>query len=77
MTTRVLVADDDLVVRDMVRRYLERDGMVVSVAGDGLQALRLLENERVDLAVIDVLLPGCNGLTLVRRLRQGATSASR
>ena len=40
--TRVLIADDDIVVRDVVRRYLERDGLDVSIAHDGTEALRLL-----------------------------------
>ena len=38
--TRVLIADDDIVVRDVVRRYLERDGLDVSIAHDGTEALR-------------------------------------
>jgi two-component system response regulator ResD len=67
---RVLIADDDVVVRDVVRRYLERDGMDVSVADDGAEALRLLGSERIDVAVLDVMMPGPNGLTLCRSLRQ-------
>ncbi|HZA09462.1 response regulator transcription factor [Mycobacterium sp.] len=66
---RVLIADDDTVVRDMVRRYLERDGLQVSVADDGDEALRLLGTERIDLAVLDVMMPGPDGLTLCRTLR--------
>jgi two-component system OmpR family response regulator len=66
---RVLIADDDTVVRDMVRRYLERDGLQVSVADDGDEALRLLGTERIDLAVLDVMMPGPDGLTLCRSLR--------
>jgi two-component system, OmpR family, response regulator ResD len=67
---RVLIADDDVVVRDVVRRYLERDGMDVSVADDGTEALRLLGSERIDVAVLDVMMPGPNGLALCRSLRQ-------
>ena len=48
--TRVLIADDD-VVRDVVRRYLERDGLDVSIARDGNQALRVLGSEQIDVAV--------------------------
>ena len=68
---RVLIADDDAVVRDVVRRYLERDGLEVRVAGDGSEALRVLGTERIDVAVLDVMMPGPNGLTLCRTLRQG------
>jgi len=69
--TRVLIADDDTVVRDVVRRYLERDGLEVAVAGDGNEALRVLGTERIDVAVLDVMMPGPNGLSLCRTLRQG------
>ena len=71
MTTRVLIADDDAVVRDVVRRYLERDGLEVRVVGDGNEALRVLGTERIDVAVLDVMMPGPNGLSLCRTLRQG------
>ena len=70
MTPRVLIADDDVVVRDVVRRYLERDGLEVRVAGDGSEALRVLGTERIDLAVLDVMMPGPSGLSLCRTLRQ-------
>src|SRR3954465_9470051 len=69
--TRVLIADDDIVVRDVVRRYLERDGLEVAVAGDGSEALRVLGTQRIDVAVLDVMMPGPNGLSLCRTLRQG------
>jgi two-component system, OmpR family, response regulator ResD len=66
----VLVADDDNVVRDMLRRYLERDGHDVSTARDGDEALRALESERIDLAILDVMMPGPDGLAICRRLRE-------
>ena len=72
--TRVLIADDDIVVRDVVRRYLERDGLEVSIAHDGSEALRLLGTERIDVAVLDVMMPGPDGLTLCRSLRQRSQS---
>ena len=68
--TRVLIADDDVVVRDVVRRYLERDGLDVLIAHDGMQALRLLGAQRIDVAVLDVMMPGPDGLTLCRTLRE-------
>jgi DNA-binding response OmpR family regulator len=72
VNARVLIADDDTVVRDVVRRYLERDGLDVIVANDGAEALRLLRAERIDLAVLDVMMPGPDGLTLCRHLRNTA-----
>lgn len=71
MTSRVLIADDDAVVRDIVRRYLERDGLEVRLAGDGNEALRVLSTERIDVAILDVMMPGPDGLALCRTLRQG------
>lgn len=68
--TRVLIADDDTVVRDVVRRYLERDGLDVSIAHDGTEALRLLDSGQIDVAVLDVMMPGSDGLSLCRDLRR-------
>jgi DNA-binding response OmpR family regulator len=68
--TRVLIADDDTVVRDVVRRYLERDGLEVAMARDGNEALQLLGTQRIDVAVLDVMMPGPDGLALCNSLRQ-------
>ena len=68
--TRVLVADDDNVVRDMLRRYLERDGHEVATARDGGEALRVLDSERIDLAILDVMMPGPDGLAICQSLRE-------
>lgn len=67
----MLIADDDIVVRDVVRRYLERDGLEVAVAADGNEALRLMAVEQIDVAVLDVMMPGPDGLQLCRSLRRG------
>jgi DNA-binding response OmpR family regulator len=66
---RVLVVDDDPTVSDVVRRYLERAGLDVTLAGDGPAALRAYDAERPDLVVLDLMLPGLDGLEVARRLR--------
>jgi DNA-binding response OmpR family regulator len=66
---RVLVVDDDPTVSDVVRRYLERAGFAVTLAGDGPAALQAYEAERPDLVVLDLMLPGLDGLEVARRLR--------
>jgi DNA-binding response OmpR family regulator len=66
---RVLVVDDDPTVSDVVRRYLERVGLAVTLAADGHAALRAYEAERPDLVVLDLMLPGLDGLEVCRRLR--------
>ena len=68
-TCRVLVVDDDPTVSDVVRRYLERAGMVVEVFGDGESALARALAEPPDLVVLDLMLPGLSGLDVCRRLR--------
>ena len=69
--TRVLVVDDEPTVREIVAGYLRRDGHAVSEAGDGVTALELLEREPPDLVVLDMMLPGVNGLDILRRIRAG------
>ncbi|EME63714.1 two-component system response regulator [Amycolatopsis decaplanina DSM 44594] len=66
----MLVVDDDETVRDVVRRYLEVAGFEVDVAGDGTEGLRLFSTTGPDLVVLDVMMPGLNGLEVCRRLRQ-------
>ena len=65
----VLVVDDDVLVRDVVGRYLSRAGYQVTVAGDGEHALRAAQANPPDLVVLDLMLPGVSGLEVCRRLR--------
>jgi DNA-binding response OmpR family regulator len=67
---RVLVVDDDVTVRDVVRRYLECAGMRVFLAGDGEAALRIVEAEQPDLVVLDLMLPGVDGIEVCARIRR-------
>jgi two-component system response regulator ResD len=65
----VLVVDDEPTLRDVVVRYLEREGYHALVAGDGEEAESVLRNEAPDLVILDVMLPGTDGLELCRRIR--------
>jgi DNA-binding response OmpR family regulator len=67
---RVLVVDDDETVRDVVRRYLEVAGFTVDMAGDGAEGLARFAAHEPDLVVLDVMMPGINGLEVCKRLRQ-------
>jgi DNA-binding response OmpR family regulator len=69
VTTTVLVVDDEPIVREVVVSYLEREGYRTLEAGDGHTARRLLEEEPPSLVVLDVMLPGTDGLELCRWIR--------
>ncbi|MGB3440001.1 MAG: response regulator transcription factor [Actinophytocola sp.] len=66
----VLVVDDDLTVRDVVRRYLELAGHRVALADNGEDALAWIAGHDPDLVVLDLMLPGIDGLEVCRRLRE-------
>jgi len=67
--TTVLVVDDEPIVRDVVVRYLKRDGFDTLEAGDGESARALIESDSPSLVVLDVMLPGTDGLALCRWIR--------
>ena len=67
--TTVLVVDDEPIVRDVVVRYLQRDGFDTLEAADGESARRLIEEGSPQLVVLDVMLPGTDGLALCRWIR--------
>ncbi|MCX4480038.1 response regulator transcription factor [Streptomyces cellulosae] len=66
---RVLVVDDDPTVAEIVTGYLDRAGYVVDRAGDGPDALARAAAHRPDLVVLDLMLPGMDGLEVCRRMR--------
>ena len=66
----ILVVDDEPTITDVVSRYLERAGYSTRVAGDGADALRIAGECRPDLVVLDLMLPGMDGLEVMRRLRE-------
>jgi DNA-binding response OmpR family regulator len=67
--TDILIVDDEPIVRDVVARYLERDGFRIAAVGDGDEARALMEAEMPGLVVLDVMLPGTDGLALCRWIR--------
>src|SRR6266511_3361555 len=66
---RILVVDDEPAVRRAVHRALTLEGYEVRVAGEGLEALDVLASEQVDAVVLDLLMPGLDGLEVCRRMR--------
>ncbi len=70
MGARVLVVDDEVQIVRVLRGYLERAGFEVLTAYDGREALRIARQERPDLIVLDLMLPGVDGLDVCRALRK-------
>jgi two-component system OmpR family response regulator/two-component system alkaline phosphatase synthesis response regulator PhoP len=68
---RVLVVEDEPHIRELVCLHLGHEGYVCDGVGDGQQALKLAEADRYDLLVLDVMIPGLDGLSLCRAVRNG------
>jgi len=69
----VLVVDDDREIRDLLSRFLVKHGMRVTAARDGVEMTKALEERGIDIVVLDLMLPGEDGLALCRRLRSQST----
>ena len=67
----ILVVDDDREIRQMVADYLRKNGLRASEAADGREMRAVLETHAIDLIVMDLMMPGEDGLTLTRNLRAG------
>jgi len=72
LKTRILVVDDDLRLRDLLVRYLGEQGFEVRAVPDAQAMDKMLSRERYDLMVLDLMLPGEDGLAICRRLRAGS-----
>ncbi|WP_191579118.1 MULTISPECIES: response regulator [Achromobacter] len=67
----VMIVDDDREIRELAGGFLRKNGLTVTLAADGRQMRQLLENLTVDLIVLDIMMPGDDGLVLCRELRSG------
>ncbi len=74
-TPHILIVDDDTEIRDLVAHFLKNHEIRVDTAADGRAMWKLMEGARVDLVVLDLMLPGEDGLSLCRRLRVETTVA--
>jgi len=72
--TRILVVDDDVRLRNLLQRFLEEQGYTVKAVPDAVQMDRLLARELFALMVLDLMLPGEDGMAICRRLRREGTT---
>ncbi len=70
MMPNILIADDEKEIVKLLKIYLETDGVTVLEANDGAQALDILEHHRIDLAIVDIMMPKIDGYQVIKRIRQ-------
>lgn len=67
---KILVVDDDVHIQRLYKEELEEEGYEVLIAGTGEEALSLFEKESPDIVTLDILMPGTDGITLLRRMKE-------
>lgn len=70
MGYKILIADDEPEIRELFRLYLEKDGYEVLEAEDGLEALEILKEETIDLLLLDIMMPGMDGFSVLKNVRK-------
>lgn len=72
MNNRILVVDDEKEIRDLIEIYLKNDGYEVIKASCGVEALEVVSKEDIDLLVLDIMMPGIDGMELCRLIRKNS-----
>ena len=70
MKSKIMIVDDEEHIRELVRFYLDKEGFECIQAANGEQAIEIVENQYIDLAIVDIMMPGMDGFTLVEEMRQ-------
>ena len=70
MKSKILIVDDEEHIRELIRFYLDKEGFSVVQAASGEEALHLLENEYIDLAIVDIMMPVMDGFQLVEEMKE-------
>ena len=70
MKSKIMVVDDEMHIRELVRFYLDKAGIDTIEAANAEEALDIVENQYIDLAVVDIMMPGMDGFELVEQMRQ-------
>lgn len=74
MSKRILIVDDDIKIAKLIEIYFVNEGYTVFKAEDGLQALEMMDTEDIDLVVLDVMMPGLDGISVCLRIRETRTT---
>ncbi len=69
MSKKILLVEDDRDIVNLVKHYLEKEGFRVIDASDGAKGLEKLQHEKIDLAILDVMLPGLDGIEVLKRIK--------
>ena len=72
MGYHILIADDETEIRELLRLYLEKDGYAVWEAADGMEALAVLKREKIDLAILDIMMPSPDGWRVLQNIRKNS-----
>lgn len=70
MKSKIMVVDDEMHIRELVRFYLDKAGFDTIEAANAEEALDIVENQYIDLAVVDIMMPGMDGFELIEQMRQ-------
>ncbi len=70
VTPTLLIVDDESEIRDMLSRHFRMSGYDVDVAGNGIEALKILNEKRLDVVISDIRMPGMDGVALLREIQQ-------
>ncbi|MEH7490109.1 response regulator transcription factor, partial [Priestia megaterium] len=68
--TSILIVDDDQQIAELIEIYLKNEGYIINKAGDGLEALRIMEHTPSDLIILDIMMPNMDGLEFCKQVRK-------
>ncbi|MCQ6562082.1 response regulator transcription factor [Paenibacillus mendelii] len=74
MNRHILIVDDDPKIAQLIEIYLSNEGYTVSKAGDGLSALEFMKDDKIDLVILDIMMPGLDGLSVCMKIRETKTT---
>ena len=69
MKFHILIAEDDLDIIEILRLYLENEGLTIFTAPDGEKAFEIFQSNKIDIAIVDIMMPKINGFELIEKLR--------